>query len=161
MFLFSTGWCLSSWLSQPVPASLSARSSLRDLAPLQPLPALGRPARSRWSWVPFLTSGLTRASGTSQSDSVHHLVSAASGAPLRAHTHRPCRLPPAQDGPARARALGSGQAQGLHSCWLIRHLLTDALGDPVTSAFTAPRRGCTVRTWIGGGGAGWWKGDME
>ena len=100
------------------------------------------PGWSRWNWVPFLTSGLTRASDASWSDSVHQLVSAPSGPPLRAHTHRPCWLPPTQGRPMWARALSSSQAQGLCSCWLVRHLLRDVLGGPVTSAFTAPRRGC-------------------
>ena len=62
-------------------------------------------------------------------------------APLRAHTHRPCRLP--RSGRAHAGQSAELQpGQGLCSCWLVRHLLRDVPGGPVTSAFTAPRRGC-------------------
>ena len=79
---------------------------------------------------------------------------------LRTHTHRPCQLPPTQDGPARARALSSSQARGLHSCWLIRHLLGDTLGGPVTSALRLHRGGVQVRNGlavgaqVGGKGTG-------
>ena len=135
VFVFSVGWCLSSWLTQPVPASLSTRSSLCGLGPLEPLPALllsrleqvelgpslasglsraSDALLSRLEQVelgPSLASGLSRASDASWSDSAHQFVSTPAGP----HSELTPTVPagsPDQGGPTPARALSSSQARG-------------------------------------------------
>lgn len=111
VFVFSVGWCLSSWLTQPVPASLSTRSSLCGLGPLEPLPALLLSRLEQVELGPSLASGLSRASDASWSDSAHQFVSAPAGP----HSELTPTVPagsPDQGGPTPARALSSSQARG-------------------------------------------------
>lgn len=139
---FFLNWLVSEQLAKSACASItSARSSLRDLAPLQPLPALGTPSLEQGGAGCLSWRGGSPGpqAPRSQASASPHFRCLWSPTPELTPTV-PAPIPPAQDGPA-GQSAGLGQAQGLHSCWLIRHLLTDALGDPVTSAFTAPRRG--------------------